>query len=61
VGLCLLSGIVIFSTYAGCDPIALGTLRRIDGIVPYFVKNELGHIPGMMGLFTACVFSASLR
>lgn len=61
IGLCLLSGIVIFSTYAGCDPKALGIIQRVDGIVPYFVKNELGYIPGMMGLFTSCVFSASLR
>lgn len=61
IGLCLLSGIVIFGTYAGCDPMALGEIKRVDGIVPYFVIKELSFIPGMMGLFTACVFSASLR
>ncbi|ODN04385.1 Sodium-coupled monocarboxylate transporter 1 [Orchesella cincta] len=60
IGLCLLSGIVIFSSYAGCDPMATGTIGRVDGIVPHFVKTELSFIPGMMGLFTACVFSASL-
>ncbi|CAL8115700.1 unnamed protein product [Orchesella dallaii] len=60
IGLCLLSGIVIFSSYAGCDPMAIGTITRVDGIVPHFVKTELAFIPGMMGLFTACVFSASL-
>lgn len=61
IGLCLLSGIVIFSSYADCDPFALGEIKRVDSIVPYFVIKELAFLPGMMGLFTACVFSASLR
>jgi len=61
VSLCLLAGIVIFATYADCDPKMLGHIRVIDQIVPHFVKDQLGFLPGMMGLFTACVFSASLR
>jgi sodium-coupled monocarboxylate transporter 8/12 len=60
IGTCLLAGIVIFSTYDGCDPIATGKIPVVDIIVPHFVKDKLGFIPGMMGLFTACVFSASL-
>lgn len=61
VGSCLLAGIVIFSTYVGCDPLLTGKIQKIDQIVPYFVQTQLGFIPGMMGLFTACVFSATLR
>ena len=57
---CIFAGIAIFSSYAGCDPMALGNIPSIDAIVPYFVNKELT-IPGMMGLFTACVFSATLR
>jgi sodium-coupled monocarboxylate transporter 8/12 len=38
---------------------ATGKIKRVDAIVPYFVSTELT-LPGMMGLFTACVFSASL-
>ena len=59
-GFCIVAGIAIFSSYAGCDPMATGEINRVDAIVPYFVSKELT-IPGMMGLFTACVFSASLR
>lgn len=59
--LCVLSGLAIFASYVGCDPMATNAIAGIDGIVPYFVRNELTFIPGMMGLFTACVFSASLR
>ena len=61
IGACLLAGVVIFATYVGCDPLLTGEIKKIDQIVPYFVQKELSFIPGMLGLFTACVFSASLR
>lgn len=31
-----------------------------DKLVPYFVNDMVGWIPGMTGLFISCVFSASL-
>lgn len=60
IGLCLLTGISIFATYDGCDPFKLGKISKVDQIVPYFVVHELASIPGMVGLFTSCIFSAVL-
>ncbi|CAG7817718.1 unnamed protein product [Allacma fusca] len=60
MGLVVSTGIAIFATYAGCDPTLLGEIKKSDQIVPYFVLHELAFIPGMMGLFVSCVFSAVL-
>ena len=30
-------------------------------VLPYFVINKLGHLKGLPGLFTACVYGAALR
>jgi len=56
-----LTGIAIFSRYAGCDPVKANLISNTDQIVPYFVVQELAFIPGMMGLFAAVIFSAVLR
>jgi len=36
-------------------------VAKADQIVPYFVMDTLGDIPGLSGLFIAGIFSASLR
>jgi len=59
--LIICTGVSIFATYAGCDPILLGEISKADQIVPYFFINELAWIPGMMGIFTSCIISAVLR
>lgn len=60
-GLVVLTGISIFAAYSECDPVSSGQISKSDHIVPYFVSQDLGQIPGMMGLFVAVVFSAVLR
>lgn len=30
-------------------------------LLPYYVMEALGEIPGVPGIFVACIFSASLR
>ncbi|ODM98275.1 Sodium-coupled monocarboxylate transporter 1 [Orchesella cincta] len=60
MSLCLLTGISIFAFYADCDPLSTGGITKIDQIVPYFVVHELADIPGMMGIFTSCIFSGVL-
>jgi len=57
----VLTGISIFAVYAHCDPVEAKEIEKSDQIVPYFVVHELGQVPGMAGLFTACIFSAVLR
>lgn len=60
MSLCLLTGIAIFAFYANCDPLTKGDIQKIDQIVPYFVVHELKGIPGMIGLFTSCLFCGVL-
>lgn len=36
-------------------------IEKADQIIPYFVMDTLGSIPGLSGLFVAGIFSASLR
>lgn len=57
----MLTGFALFAFYANCDPFTKGEITKIDQILPYFVVHELARVPGMMGLFTSCVFSAALR
>lgn len=61
MSLAVLSSIVIFANYAGCDPMVLGLIQKKDQIAPYFVLEHLSPITGLMGLFIACLYSGSLR
>ncbi|KAB7493711.1 hypothetical protein Anas_08274 [Armadillidium nasatum] len=53
-------GLVIYATYAGCDPMALGKIKKKDGIMPYYVMDKLSLIPGLPGLFVAAIIGAAL-
>ncbi|XP_029284020.1 solute carrier family 5 member 6 [Cottoperca gobio] len=53
-------GLVMFARYCGEDPSErLGTRSR-DAMVMYFVMDMLEGLPGLPGLFVACLFSAAL-
>ncbi|ESO11001.1 hypothetical protein HELRODRAFT_72335, partial [Helobdella robusta] len=56
-------GLVIFANYSTCSPFLNGAISfaNKDNLVPYFVLSVFQDYPGMAGLFTACVFCASLR
>ena len=56
----LSTGVAIFATYAGCDPVLLGEIRKSDEIVPYFVIHELYFIPGMTLLYRMPCNSVSM-
>ncbi|KAJ7384424.1 hypothetical protein OS493_021836 [Desmophyllum pertusum] len=60
VTICTLDGMVIFATYAGCDLKEQGKITRGDQVLPYFVINKLGHLKGLPGMFTACLYCAAL-
>ena len=60
VSLSTVSGLAIFATYASCDPLRAGVTSRRDELVPHFVADQLGHVPGLGGLFIACVLSGAL-
>ncbi|XP_059481537.1 sodium-dependent multivitamin transporter-like [Neocloeon triangulifer] len=58
--LSIATGLLLFATYEGCDPVAAHKIQRHDQLMPFFVLDVAGHIPGLGGLFVAGIFSAAL-
>ncbi|KAL8583175.1 hypothetical protein ACOMHN_046559 [Nucella lapillus] len=56
----IVTGMVIYAFYYGCDPLTRRLVSKPDQLVPYFVMDLMGHLPGLPGLFVACVYSAAL-
>ncbi|KAM8706332.1 hypothetical protein ACLKA7_010586 [Drosophila subpalustris] len=54
------AGIIMFARYYGCDPMLAGLVSKPDKLMPFFIQDIMGSLPGMPGLFVSCVFSASL-
>uniref|UniRef100_A0AAV2JKI1 Uncharacterized protein n=1 Tax=Knipowitschia caucasica TaxID=637954 RepID=A0AAV2JKI1_KNICA len=54
-------GLVMFARYCGEDPLSTGTgSTRPEAMVLFFVMDMLRGLPGLPGLFVACLFSATL-
>lgn len=60
IGFNCATGIIMYSFYHGCDPLKAHIVSKPDGLMPRFVQDVAGHIPGMSGIFISCVVSASL-
>ncbi|XP_026316074.1 sodium-coupled monocarboxylate transporter 1-like isoform X2 [Hyposmocoma kahamanoa] len=60
VSLCCYTGLVIYATFATCDPLTTGAIRKNDQLLPYFVMTITGSIPALPGIFMSGVFSAAL-
>uniref|UniRef100_G3MQS0 Sodium/solute symporter n=1 Tax=Amblyomma maculatum TaxID=34609 RepID=G3MQS0_AMBMU len=60
ISLSCLAGLVIYAHYADCDPLKAGRISNPDQLVPYFVMKAMNGVPGLPGLFVACVFSSAL-
>ncbi|XP_063918245.1 sodium-coupled monocarboxylate transporter 1-like isoform X1 [Zophobas morio] len=56
----ILMGLIIYAKYSNCDPFLTNQLTRNDELVPFYVLDVGGHIPGIAGLFIAGVFSVGL-
>lgn len=54
-------GLVMYTFYADCDPMQSGQLSQISQLVPQFVRDIVGQIGGMRGLFVSSLICASLR
>lgn len=54
------SGLAIYSKYFKCDPVSAGYISSMDQLMPFYVMDTMGRIPGISGLFVAGIFSASL-
>ncbi|XP_063533125.1 putative sodium-dependent multivitamin transporter [Cydia strobilella] len=55
-----MSGLGIFAVYKDCDPLAVGSITKMDQLMPYYVVDAMKSVPGLAGLFVAGIFSASL-
>ncbi|XP_077534699.1 sodium-coupled monocarboxylate transporter 1-like [Haemaphysalis longicornis] len=53
-------GMALSSLYRGCDPQMLGNIQKTDQILPYYVQNDFGNLPGFSGIFLAGIVSASI-
>lgn len=60
ISLSCLAGLVIYAHYVDCDPLKAGKISNPDQLVPYFVMKTMNAVPGLPGLFVACVFSSAL-
>nr|CAH7727172.1 unnamed protein product [Callosobruchus chinensis] len=60
VWVCCYTGILVYATYYGCDPLTMGRIKADDQILPLFVMETIGHLRGVPGLFIAGVFGAAL-
>ncbi|XP_073828052.1 putative sodium-dependent multivitamin transporter [Musca autumnalis] len=54
------SGLCMYYYYKTCDPLLEGRITSRDQLMPLFVVDTMGHIPGISGLFVSGMFSASL-
>ncbi|XP_078053618.1 sodium-coupled monocarboxylate transporter 1 [Augochlora pura] len=53
-------GMVIFASYADCDPLTLGYISKFDEIVPFYVEDKFMNMPGLLGLVMATLFNSAL-
>ncbi|KAK6638570.1 hypothetical protein RUM43_006837 [Polyplax serrata] len=55
-----MAGLCIFSKYYDCDPVLTKRISSADQLMPRYVLDTMGNIPGLSGLFVAGIFSGSL-
>ncbi|KAH1002847.1 hypothetical protein HUJ04_008884 [Dendroctonus ponderosae] len=58
--LSVFTGLIMFAKYAQCDPMLTKQVAKKDQLLPFYVLDVAGHIPGLSGLFIAGIFSAAL-
>ncbi|EFA03653.1 putative sodium-dependent multivitamin transporter [Tribolium castaneum] len=54
------AGLAMYSKYYSCDPVSAKIINSADQLMPLYVMDTMGNIPGLAGLFVAGIFSASL-
>ncbi|XP_063925418.1 sodium-coupled monocarboxylate transporter 1 isoform X2 [Zophobas morio] len=53
-------GMVVYATYATCDPYSSGYIEKFDEVLPFFVEDRFNYLPGILGLFMASLFNGAL-
>ncbi|XP_049819958.1 sodium-coupled monocarboxylate transporter 2 isoform X2 [Aethina tumida] len=54
------TGLIMYAKYYQCDPFTSKAIKKHDQILPYYVLDVAGSIPGLPGLFIAGIFCAAL-
>ncbi|KAF7285216.1 hypothetical protein GWI33_011539 [Rhynchophorus ferrugineus] len=54
------AGLSIYAKYYNCDPVKANFITSADQLMPYYVVDTMGFIPGLSGIFVAGIFSAAL-
>lgn len=60
VSVCCYCGLLVYASYAHCDPMTAGLIKADDQLLPVYVMQTVGHLRGIPGLFIAGVFGAAL-
>ncbi|KAJ8299392.1 hypothetical protein KUTeg_023452 [Tegillarca granosa] len=60
ITLCSIAGLALYANYANCDPLLNNDIRNPNQLLPHFVMEIFGDLPGLPGLFVACLFSGGL-
>ncbi|XP_061425934.1 sodium-coupled monocarboxylate transporter 1-like [Lethenteron reissneri] len=66
LGMCVLlvvgdlCGLVMYAWYSECDPLKANIVDNSNQLMPSFVMELLGDLPGLPGLFVASAYSATL-
>lgn len=58
--ICALAGLVMYARYHDCDPLLTKKVTAPDQLLPLFVMDVLGSMPGVPGLFVSGIFSGAL-
>ncbi|XP_044269260.1 sodium-coupled monocarboxylate transporter 1-like isoform X2 [Tribolium madens] len=58
--ICCLLGFLIYSHYANCDPLLNGKIQKHEQLLPYYIMEIAGNVPGVFSLTLTGLFCASL-
>ncbi|KYB24974.1 hypothetical protein TcasGA2_TC031445 [Tribolium castaneum] len=58
--LCILLGFLIYAHYSNCDPLLSGKIKKHEQLVPYYIMEIAGNLPGVFSLTLVAFFCASL-
>lgn len=61
VSMCCYTGLLIYATFHDCDPVSAHVISKADQLLPFYVMELAGNVPGLPGVFMSGVFSAALR
>ncbi|XP_063369193.1 sodium-coupled monocarboxylate transporter 1 [Cydia amplana] len=53
-------GMVLYAVYRYCDPLMSGRIAAPDEVLPFYVQDQFGFLPGMLGLFLGTLFNGAL-